>query len=320
MASLARFLLNDGRLFVIAADWNMDHGRLQGEAPDFMRALKARPFAPEQAEHTCYSGRLLDYVVAPAVMGPAMQVTIDDQLPWKAHAGIVTKVDRSIQHYTYKALDVPLALHTLPNKEGPAQRWKGPVQVQNSTRNKDTSHYRTIKRTPMFRGMENEMQELSEVYHSWNERAEMWLIQSKVCEREPRQYRGWGPCPELVEKPMPTDKDADNPAHGELAMLWGATAARLRDRWLRKCRDKGEEHQERLRKALRKLGKKLSKYIGRGEGTKTQEQATLTAANERMHNQIWLERLESGCRLKKEVLQGMVQEAENRRRERGSQT
>ena len=129
MRELLQFILQDGRWFVIAGDWNMSPLQLQHGASHWLKSMHGAIVVPTNAEQTCNSGRILDFVVASIDLMPAISVYLDLSLPWRSHNGLRIEVHRRPASIRYRALSVPVRLDKLPDAKARGEvKWSKGVR------------------------------------------------------------------------------------------------------------------------------------------------------------------------------------------------
>ena len=78
--------------YIIVADWNMQPDQLAGA--DFLHLVNGTIVNPGDLDHTCISGRMLDYAVVSPGMAHAVTITHLKEAPW---TGLATPSDATMR-------------------------------------------------------------------------------------------------------------------------------------------------------------------------------------------------------------------------------
>ena len=341
LEQLLMFLRNDGRLFIIAADWNMEPHELARQGASFLHSARAGIVTGQQHEATCISGRNIDYTVVSASLLPAVKVETVLDLPWRTHLGIHVSVHKRPGALRFLSIERPLRLDSDPKKQiapSTAARYaSSDAFLRPDVRPDWHSAISNGKWHPCvggqpprivggeledallaspLKGIVDNARQLGAAYLEWSMKSEQWLMDSMGIPSElQKQFAGRGLPPRVEERPVPVHEGQTQPRHCERAAVWSAIAGRLTLLHKLQTRGRGHRLQHALRETLRtKLHRSLALLTRReddsagGDGDNDDDNDT-TDPNEQLHDLLWLHRLEAGCVVADDILEGMVMDA-----------
>ncbi len=109
LKQIVNVLLYFNLMYIIVADWNMLPSRLA--STEFLRMINGEVKLVEGLDHTCISGRTLDYVVVSKHFAPAIKsVKPVFYSPWRAHVGFLVKVDKAPRSIQIRSILQPCKL------------------------------------------------------------------------------------------------------------------------------------------------------------------------------------------------------------------
>ena len=184
LQQISRAVLALGLPFIIVADWNMVPEKLSSTG--FLGLTNSEIRLCEHVDHTCISGRMLDYLVVSRCFSPAVKsVRTASFSPWRTHVGMSIVVDRRPRSIHILAMDQPFIIDKDLKLKDKQYRldWEE-CKVEKNFKVND--EYRDGLQD-VLRGAFPDALKLGQEYANWSKSSEKWLLEAN--DYSPEQWQ-----------------------------------------------------------------------------------------------------------------------------------
>ena len=294
LREVSAYLMADGRPFVIMADWNMEPAQLR--ASGFLGLIEAEVLVPRGAVSTCRSGKLLDYAVVSCAIVDAVTVEIWNGSPWRAHNALSISILRAPRKLHKLCMATPRRFGQDAAVIDPTLGWENLL---------DGEAILTAGRAPCPLGgtalihMDAEAIELGHQLAAWSAASEKWLYLAHGMDPGAARPPCRGQHPRFILKSIVPRGTIGLGALGELALFWGAVAARVNELLVLRARGRGISQQAGIAAHL----------AGEAASRCSRLALECTDPHEAFHMKLWGSRLSGITEVPYDVLKGMCTEA-----------